>query len=142
MKIVLFILGAITAILLMFGAWRFGLMSNSLADTIADEVTTEVELLQSLPSPNSEYRVTANKVSNSRDWCEVRINVHKNNQPFDWEHDFICMTDCKTQTRMTWTSDNNLVIYYSNDDASAAVKTSQTFHSEDNAINISYVFQQ
>lgn len=137
-----FLAGFLIAAGLFGGLWHFRLVPNYLLDAIANRDNTIVNVTGNLPSPNKEYVATTTKVGNGSDWCEVRINVHKYNEQFDWEYEYVCITGCDTQLGFKWENDKNLNINYSSSEFAKGVRTYQQFWSKDNTVKISYTLKQ
>jgi hypothetical protein len=141
-KLSLFFAGFLTATCACVVLWRLNVLPNSLLDELTERDKANVEVLGNLPSPGGEYVVTTNKASNRTGWCEVRLNVHKKNEPFDWEYEFVCVAGCDTQLEQRWEDDRHLSITYSSRDIAKAIKTYQQFWSKDKAVRISYALKQ
>jgi len=124
------------------GLWRVGVLPNSLLDDLRSDSTTTVQVVNKIAAPNGEYLATVNKAENAVGWCELRINVNRKDETFDWEHEYVSITGCDTQLDLRWQDNSHLVIAYWNSDPMKGVKTYQQFLSKDRAVNISYIFKQ
>lgn len=141
-KLLLFLAGFLTAICSFFVLWRLNILHNSLLDAFTDRDKASVESISHITSPNGQYIATTNKVSDRTGWCELRINVHKKDESFDWEQDYTCITNCETQLEQKWQDDQHLDILYWSNDESKGVKTYQQFWSKDKAVQIFYTLKQ
>ena len=120
---------------------RVGIIHNKLLDAMTGYESTTVKLVSDLPSPNLQYVATTNKVGNGTGWCEVRINVHKKDEVFDWEHDFVCITGCDTKLDLKWEDEKHLTVSYSAGDVAKGVHTYQQFRSKDSLVSIAYLLE-
>lgn len=105
------------------------------------ESRATVNLISNVASPDGEFIATTNRASNRNGWCEQRTNVHRKNEGFDWETEFVFIINCGSEVEPKWKDNKNLVITYSYNDAGIA-KTSQEFTSKNKDVNISYVLKQ
>lgn len=124
-----FLSGILTAILLLFGLNYFGLL---LFDSPASVI-----VIDKIVSPDGMFMATTNQASNNKGWCEIRTNVHKNGETFDWEREFVFNTDCGSDTEIKWEGNRNLNISYSYN-KNGDVRTSRQFQSKDKEVSISY----
>lgn len=129
-----FVAGIFTAVLIVFALHRFGY------DSLFDSPTT-VKIINEAISPDGAYTATTNRASNTNGWCEERTNVHKTNQSFDWEQEYIFNIGCGSEVNVMWKDDRNLIINYSYDDK-GEVGFSRQFLSADKAVKISYSLKQ
>ena len=136
-----FLAGFMSAATVVFALWYLGIVSNSLLDAVNRD-NTVVKEIGNLPSPNQEFVATTTQAGNGADWCEVRISVHKKDEPFDWEREYVCITGCDTRLDLNWEGTQNLAITYSNDDESKGVRTYQGFWNKDKSVKISYKLRQ
>lgn len=121
------------------GLWLVGVIPNSVLDELRG---TTVQLVNKVAAPNGEYVASINKAGKAVGWCELRINVHRKDETFDWEHEFIFITGCDTQLDLRWQDNTHLAITYGNSDPAKRVHTYQQFQSKDRRVNISYALKQ
>lgn len=105
------------------------------------ESPTSVKVINSIASPNGEFLATTNRASNKNGWCEERTNVHKKNETFDWEREYVFDIDCGSEVELKWKDNRNLEINYSYN-KNGIVRTTQEFASKTNDVNISYFLKQ
>lgn len=127
-----FLAGVFTAILFLFGLNYFGFLFDS---------PTSVNVIDKVASPDGAFIATTNKASNKNGWCEIRTNVHKSVEVFDWKGEFVFNVDCGSEIEIKWEGNRNLVINYSYND-SGEVRTFRKFHSKDKEVSISYFLKQ
>ena len=137
----LFCAGFIACGAVFWGLWRVGVLHNSLLDGLRGDTTT-VKVVQEVAAPNGQYVATLNRAGNAVGWCELRLNVNRKGEAFDWEHQFVSITGCDTQLELHWSDDSQLAVTYWNSDPTKLFHTYQQFHSEDGAVKISYNFKQ
>lgn len=129
-----FLLGVISAISLVF-ALSYYLNLGVLESSIT------VDVIKKITSPDNNFMATTTRASNQNGWCEERTNIHKKDEDFDWETEYIFNIDCGSAVELKWIDSENLAIIYSyNKDGLA--KTSQTFTSENKDVNVSYILKQ
>lgn len=141
-KLIFFCVGFVTALGVFFVLWRLNVLHNSLLDILADRDRASVEAVSTISAPNGQYIAATNRVSDRTGWCEIRINVHRKDEPFDWQEDYVCVTGCETRLEQRWQDDRQLNILYSSSDTTHAVKIYQRFWSKDRAVQIAYTFRQ
>lgn len=124
------------------GLWRIGLVPNSLLDGLRSDATTTVTAVEKLAAPNGQHVATLNRAGNAVGWCELRLNVTRTGEAFDWEHEFDAITGCETQLALHWLTDSELEVTYGNADPTQTIHTSQGFRSKDGAVRIYYNFKQ
>lgn len=129
-----FLFGVFTATVFLIAVAYFGF------NTISESPTT-VNVINNVASPDGVFMATTNRASNKKEWCEERTNIHRKNESFDWETEYIFNIDCGSEVELKWEDNKNLVITYSYNDA-GVVKTSQQFSSKNKDINISYILKQ
>ena len=128
-----FLLGLLSAILLLAAVNYFGY-------GIIDSPTI-VKVITSAASPDGDFLATTNRASNNSGWCEERTNVHKRDETFDWEREYIFDIDCGSDVELKWKDNRNLEIIYSYNNESV-VRTSQQFMSKNKDVKISYILKQ
>ncbi|HBB96941.1 MAG TPA: hypothetical protein DC054_16305 [Blastocatellia bacterium] len=87
-RVIVFAAGFVAALGSFVLLSHLGIIHNELLDAMTGYDSTTIKLVSDVPSPNLQYVATTNKVGNGTGWCEVRIDVHKKDAAFDWEHDF------------------------------------------------------
>ncbi len=140
-SLLLFWVGFIACAGAFLGLWRVGIIPNSLLDDLRSDATTTVQVVNKLAAPNGEYVATINKAGDAVG-CELRINVNRKDEAFDWEHEFVSLTGCDTQLDLRWQDNTHLAIAYWNSDPIKGVHTYQQFLSKDRVVKISYVLRQ
>lgn len=140
--VLLFCAGFIACAGAFLGLWRVGVLPNSLLDSLRGDSTTTVQIVNTIAAPNGEYLAIINKAGNAAGWCELRINVNRRDEAFDWEHEFVSITGCNTLLDLHWQDNTHLAIAYWNSDPFKGIHTYQQFLSEDGRVNISYVYRQ
>ncbi len=124
------------------GLWRLGLVHNSLLDGLRADASTTVTVVEKVVAPNGEFVATLNRAENAVGWCELRLNVTRNGEAFDWEREYVSIAGCDTQLALQWSADTQLTVTYWNSDPTKAIHTYQQYHSKDSAVKISYLFKQ
>lgn len=128
-----YLLGLFSAIFLLFAI-------NYLGFGIIYSPTT-VNVINSATSPDGEFLATTNRASNNNGWCEERTNVHKKDESFDWEREYVFNIGCGSYVQLIWKDNRNLEITYSyNKDGIAS--TSQQLLSKNKDVKISYILKQ
>ncbi|CAN5747881.1 hypothetical protein BH24ACI2_BH24ACI2_07290 [soil metagenome] len=128
-----FLFGTLTAILLLVAL-------NYCGFGIFDSPTT-VKVISSVASPDGEFIAITNRASNKNGWCEERTNIHRKDEVFDWEREYVFGIDCGSEVELNWKEDRNLAITYSYNNL-GVVRTSQEFLSKNKDVNISYFLKQ
>src|SRR6266576_4504342 len=108
----LFCAGFIACGAAFFGLWRSGVLHNSLLDGLRADATTTVKVVQEVAAPNGQYVARLNRAGDAVGWCELRLNVNRKGEAFDWEHKFVSITGCDTQLDLQWSDDSHLTVTY------------------------------
>jgi hypothetical protein len=138
----LFCAGFIISAAAFLGLWRLGFIHNSFLDGFRRDATVTVKAVQIVAASDDHYVATLNRAGDALGWCELRLNVNRKGEAFDWEREFVSITGCDTQIDLRWQDNADLSVTYGAADPTKGIHTYQQFRSEDGAVKISYNLKQ